>query len=166
MSYTAAGAGELANEPVRRVYYLHTTSSDETFYVNDQVPDRAPMRVQAAAAMGVTNTTTLINAVERILELRLYNAFSAERCYSNVAESGSFIILGHFTAQTSAAANIASYNFVPTQPIECRVMGGGPWRVVVWNPVSTPAAPASVITIASVSIALDVRRGGKLEYVN
>jgi hypothetical protein len=164
MSYTAAGVGELARDPVRRVYYIHTTSADQSFYIMDQPGEQVPMRVQAAAAMGVTNAVSVIINAERMLELRLYNAFSPERAYSTNQESGSFIVLGFFVAQVGAGTSIATYNFTPTLPIEARAMGGGPWRLVVWDP--NAGAVASVATVATVAVALDVRRGGKITYPN
>lgn len=168
MSWVDQQQGQLADDPVRRVFYFRTTLGNQSFYLTDQVPQQIVLRVSAVASFSSSSTLTvaIVNAgtVSRVLELRMYDAFSTERTWNSKNETP-YILLGYFfqNSMNNTTTVIVPFSFTPAPAVETFSMSPR-WNFVLYDPGTGTSVPDGYIQ--SVSIAVDVRRGGKIIYTN
>lgn len=166
MSWIDSGAGG-ADVKIRRSYYLRGLSADtgdQTYRINDQLPNNMVFRVSAQAALSGTITNTVVST--QLIELRIYNAFTNERVYDSSQQS-SFLVMGWFIPVNGSGANATgagSYLWTPAPPVESRSMGTGRWRIQFYD-ISTDATISSA-QFAAFAIGVDVRSGGVPSYPN
>jgi hypothetical protein len=162
MSYVTTGGRE-EDAPIRRTYRLTLSGIDSTVYVSDQMPQGVPLSVQSRCGiMTRSNTTIYSAAAKRVMEIRLYGAFSTERAYATDSSGASgYVILGWAVANAGASGEKAAFHIVDAPPFVTACANPGPWRVVMWDP--TANAPQEGMVVSRICVALDVRVGACAE---
>lgn len=166
MSWVASAARTPSTEVVRRSYFLTVTTSDATVYVRDQLPVNVPLLVSGVCDFGSTATNSGLNsAAKRVSEVRLHNACSTERTYSDFSRDfGQYIVLGWLQVKTGVTGEKSQFAFTQAPAVEARTMKNGPWRFVVWDVVGD--IPAAGLAVARLTYQIDVRSPEVLHYHN